>query len=84
VSYTASKKIVRAAARGAQSFAVVHDDLDLDIAQAHVDAAVEALLHDPPAFNRAVKAVALAPKDAGNDTIARAAVVAFFDLERRG
>lgn len=55
-SYRAPKKIVRAAARGAQSFGVVHDDLDLDIAQAHVDAAVNAWMTDPPAYNRAVKA----------------------------
>lgn len=72
LSYKAPKKIVVKAARAAQSFAVVHDDLDLDVAQAHVDGAVEAMLSDPPMFNRAVKAAD------GDADAARRIVGAFF------
>lgn len=75
MSYTAPMKIVRAAARGARSFSKVHDDLDLDIAQAHADATIAALLRDEAAYNRAVRAAE------GDHVKARAIVEAYFGLK---
>lgn len=84
-TYRAPKKIVRAAAAGARSFPVVHDDLDLDVAQAHVDAAVEALCVDAPAFARALKSVAKLTPGMGRDErvdLTRAAVMSFLGVKR--
>lgn len=74
MSYKATKRIVLAAVRGGRVFASIHDDLDLDLAQAQVDAAVEAMLADPAMFRRAVKV-------AGSPDAARATLGAFFGVE---
>jgi hypothetical protein len=41
-------------AKESQSFAKVHEDLDLDIAQAHIEATIDAYCDDKAAFKRAM------------------------------
>jgi hypothetical protein len=74
VKYKPRKAVVRAAARGGRSFPNRYDDLDLDLAHAHLEAGVEAMLRDNTAFARAAKA-------AGSPELARSVVTAFFGVE---
>jgi hypothetical protein len=73
------KRIVARVASRCQSHAVVHDDLDLDIAQAHIEATIDIYLDDPFAFKRALKAAGAQPPPDKRGVEVANVILAFFD-----